>query len=101
MGQLIEVEPVVLGDVAIFDTDRSLSGQDGETYTSLAAAQAVDTYPAMAAAALFEHDAGLVSVYVYSNTISVRRSGQWSDEQAAAAADVIRNFLVFYEENRD
>ena len=101
MGQLIEVEPVVLGDVAIFDTDRSLSGQDGETYTTLEAAQANDTFPAMAAAALFEHDSSLASVYVYSNTISVKRAGRWSDEQAADAAEVIRNFLVFYEENRD
>lgn len=101
MGQLIEVRAVVLGDVAIFDTDRSLSGQDGETFTSVDGARAGDTYPALVAAALFEHDAALVSVYVYSNTISVKRSGQWSDEQAAEASDVIRNFLVYYEENRD
>lgn len=101
MGQLIEVEPVRLGNVVIFDTDRSLSGQDGETFTDAESAASAGTFPGLVAEALFAHDASLVSVYVYSNAISVRRSGDWTDAQTDEAGEVIRNFLVHYEENRD
>ena len=101
MGQLIEVEHVVLGDVAIFDTDRSLSGQDGETFGSAGEGRDSGTFPGQAADAIFSADDATSSVYVYSNTISVKRRGGWSDDSATAAASVIRNFLVHYDENRE
>ena len=101
MGQLIEVEHVVLGNVAIFDTDRSLSGQDGESFFDAEAAATSETFPALVAAALYAHDPQLSSVYVYSNAISVKRSSDWSDAQASEAGEVIRNFLVHYDENRE
>ena len=101
MGLLIEVQKVVLGNVAIFDTDRSLSGQDGETFSDAASAGDATTFPGQVASALFGHDETISTVYVYSNTISVTRSGDWSDAQAGDAAEVIRNFLTYYEENRD
>jgi len=34
MGQLIEVTATDLGSVAIFDLDRSLTGQDGKAFKS-------------------------------------------------------------------
>lgn len=98
MGQLIEVETVRLGAVTIFDTDRSLTGQDGETY---ARGEAGPTFGAAAAAAVFDADPNVSSVYVYSNTLSVSRAGDWTDESAANVAAAIRNFLTFYDENRD
>lgn len=100
MGQLIEVEATKMGNVAIFDTDRSLSGQDGETYTSEVDAADVDTFPAALARALFAHDPSLSSVFVYSNTVSIGRSAEWNDDAMSDMAEVIRNFLVYYEENR-
>ena len=101
MGQLIEVESLVLDDVAIFDTDRSLSGQDGETFNSTSDATDSGTFSGVVAEALFAHDSAYTSIYVYSNAISVKRSGGWTDETASSAADVIRNSLVHYDENRD
>ena len=98
MGQLIEVEPVRLGTVTIFDTDRSLSGQDGETYQR---GETGTTFPAQVAAAIFEADPTVASVYVYSNTISVTGSGEWTDESVAALASAIKNFLIYYDENRE
>ena len=100
MGQLIEVDRLVLGDVAVFDTDRSLSGQEGETYTGPAAADASDTFPGQVASALFAELPSIVSVYVFSNTISVRNPGGWGEDQADAAAGIIRNSLVYYASNR-
>lgn len=100
MGQVIEVEPVALGNVAIFDTDRSLTGQVGETYRSAAEARTRTTLPAKLAERIFEHDSTVSSVYVYSNTISVSRPSEWSQDDIDELASVIRNFLVYYEENR-
>ena len=100
MGQLIEVDRLVLGDVAVFDTDRSFSGQEGETYAGAAAAEASGTFPGLVASALFAEFPSIVSVYVFSNTISVRNRGGWAEEQADAAAGIIRNSLVHYAANR-
>ena len=100
MGQLIEVDHLLLGDVAVFDTDRSLSGQEGETYANAAAAAASSTFPGRVATALFATVPSIMSVYVFSNTVSVRRSGGWTDEQASGAAAIIRNSLVHYVQNR-
>lgn len=100
MGQLIEVDRLVLGDVAVFDTDRTFSGQEGETYTTAAAADASGTYPGLVARALFAEFPSIVSVYVFSNTVSVRNPEGWDDEQADAAAGIIRNSLVYYASNR-
>jgi hypothetical protein len=97
VGQLIEVQAVRLGAVTIFDTDRSLSGQDGETYRR---GDTGTTFPAKAAAAIFAADPAVASVYVFSNTLSVARDGEWSDESVTALSSAIRNFLAFYEENR-
>lgn len=100
MGQLIEVDRLLLGDVAVFDTDRSLSGQEGETYASAAAADASNTFPGRVASALFAEFPSIVSVYVFSNTISVRTSDGWAEEQADVATGIIRNSLVHYASNR-
>lgn len=100
MGQLIEVEHLVLGDVALFDTDRSFSGQEGETYSDGATAAASSTYPGRVAAALFAAVPSLLSVYVFSNTVSVTRTGGWSTDHLGTAGEVIRNSLIHYESNR-
>ena len=57
MGQHITVSaPSVIGDIAVFDTDRSLSGQDGIGFTSADEATATDTFPGRLAARLFAAD---------------------------------------------
>ena len=99
MGQPIEVtEPTVLEAVAVFDTDRSLSGQDGESFSP--AASSGDTFPAELARRIFAADSAADHVYVFSNTISVRRTGGWDDERLAATHGLITDFFVFYGENK-
>lgn len=98
MGQPIEVaEPTVLDAVAVFDTDRSLSGQDGESFSPADASG--DTFPAELARRIFAADSGADHVFVFSNTISVRRP-EWDDATLAATHRLITDFFVFYEENR-
>ncbi|MGH9168519.1 MAG: hypothetical protein ACRD02_11915 [Acidimicrobiia bacterium] len=100
MGQLIRVASVPMGDLAVFDTDRSITGQDGHEYGSLEEARAGQTFPSELAARLFEADGEVGHVYVLFNQVVVRRSGPWEEEALEGAAEVIRTFFVFYEQNK-
>ena len=100
MGQTIEVTSVLMGEVALFDTDRTMTGQDGRGFDSVAATSGDTTTAARLAAALFQGDPAINRVYVLSNQVTVRQTGEWSDETAAAAAGVVRDFFIFYDENR-
>lgn len=94
MGQNIEVESRVFGDVAIFDTDRSITGQDGHSYDAPTSDQ---TPPGILATSLFGADPAIDHVHVLSNTVSVRRIGGWAEESVAAASGIISDLFVFYE----
>lgn len=96
MGQVINVTSTVIGDTAIFDADRSLSGQDGGSYDSATATEGDDTFGAALAAQLFESDPLIAHVFVASNAIVVRRKSGWDDAGLGTAAAVIRHFFVFY-----
>ncbi len=101
VGQPIKIlGTTLLGEVAIFDTDRSFGGMDGETYETLAEARAASTYPAELAERLMLSDGSIRLVYVYSNALSVSRAGGWADSSAEAVANEIANFFVVYTENK-
>lgn len=98
MGQTIEIwDADVVGDVLLVSTDRSLTGQDGETYMPGHPIEPGATFPAHLAARLFESDPGIDHVYVMSNVLSVRRREEWDDASVAAARDVVSSFFRFYE----
>ncbi len=97
MGQHIVVqEPIVDGDVAVFVTDRNLSGADGVRFESAADAEAGTSVPAKLAARLFGIDPGMRHVYVAANHIVVRRVVGWDDARVDDAVRVVEEFFVFY-----
>ena len=96
MGQTIEVATTLVGESAIFSTDRSITGQDGVSYVTAAAAEADDRFPGRLASELFDAVDGLTSVFVASNQVVVTRNGGWDDDTSAAAASVIQDFFLFY-----
>ena len=96
MGQTITVESSIVGDVAVFDTNRSLTGQDGGEFADGAAAAAAEGFDAELAARLFAEDGSLRHVYVLSNALTVQREGGWDEAAVARATSVIREFFVFY-----
>ncbi len=97
MGQQMTVSPLAVGDVAIFDTNRSITGQDGATYAAAEAAPAGDDFGAQLAARLFASDGAIDHVFVQSNVATVKRPGGWDDQSLQAAAGVIARFFVFYD----
>lgn len=99
MGQPIEVaDPTVLDTVAVFDTDRSLSGQDGESFSPGFSGE--ETFPAELAQRIFEADPAADHIYVFSNTVSVRRPAGWDQTSLSDMRRLIADFFVFYDENK-
>lgn len=96
MGQAITVESIVAGGSAIFDANRSISGQDGHAYTSAAEAAEDDGFPAKLAGEIFAIDSRVTSVYAGSNGIVVVREGGWDETSVGAVGSVIEDFFVFY-----
>lgn len=97
MGQKIEIaSSVTIGDVAVFDTDRSLTGQDGERYRSDGEAEARSTVPAGLARRLFSADQAVRSVYVTSNIVTIERDGGWDDTTLDQTGALISNLFLFY-----
>jgi ferredoxin--NADP+ reductase len=93
MGQKIKVTATALGDVAIFDLDRSLTGQDGVSFPT---SPRGDTLVEILARHLWDADEGVTHVYVLSNTVSVRRRSNWGETTIETASDVISNLFIHY-----
>ncbi len=94
MGQKIDVTSIVLDDIAIFDTDRSITGQEGHSYSG--PTEDSDP-PAVLANRLFAFNPAIDHVHVLSNTVSVRRPGGWPEDLLSGASVVVSNLFVFYE----
>lgn len=99
MGQVINVTKVtVIGDAAVFDSDRSISGQDGKGFSSGADAAEDPTFAAQLAEAIFGADEAVLNVHVASNSVVVKRQGGWDEGASAATSRVVRDFFVFYDD---
>jgi ferredoxin--NADP+ reductase len=94
MGQKITVSAIPIGDVAVFDLDRSLTGQDGVTFLEPPAGS---TPPETLARRLWESDDRLQSVYVLSNTVSIRREADWKKDEVDSVSDIIANLFIHWE----
>lgn len=94
MGQLIQVDASPIGRVALFSTDRSLTGQDGVSISS-GTADGADP-PHELARRLFAADRLIDHVHVLSNTVSVRRRQTWDHEAVDIAKEVIANLFIHY-----
>jgi hypothetical protein len=92
MGQTVTIRDVaLLGDTLLVDTDRSFTGQDGQTLTPDFTG---DSVLGRLAAALFGLGVGIDHVHVLQNTISVRGSSAWDqaaiDRVRMATGDLLR-----------
>lgn len=96
MGQSVEIkDTVTLGDVLLIDTDRSLTGQDGQ---AMAPGTVGHGFPGRLAARLFALDLGIDHVFVLQNTVTVRRPEGWDEASAGLVTDVANGFLRYYDE---
>lgn len=98
MGQVIEVSAVTLGNVALFETDRSITGQDGHQFSEVS--ERSDP-PAILANRLLSAIATANSVHVLSNTVTVRLTTDWTEDLLADATDIIAGLFVHYEDQSE
>lgn len=96
MGQSITVEAKPAEGFCVFTTDRSLSGQDGISFSSPAEADGIAGFPAELAVRLFSSDDAIDHVYVASNDVVVRRTTQWGEASVESAARIIEGLFRFY-----
>ncbi len=102
MGQTIEINrTTVIDKILMIDTDRTLAGQDGETYGGVEAAKRSETFPGRLAVRIFETDPDIDHVFVMSNQVSLRRFAGWSDSQAATTTNVVTEFFRVYPDADD
>jgi ferredoxin/flavodoxin---NADP+ reductase len=97
MGQPIEVERRVQGEVAVFTGNRSLTGQDGAGYHPGDSVTDNGKLSAEVARRFFELDPAIDYVYVANNNVMARRPGGWNEAALDAAGDALRRFFVFYD----
>ena len=97
MGQTIQIRDAnVVAEMLLVSTDRSLTGQDGETYTPADSITVDAIFPAQLALRLFQSDPSIDHVYVMSNVLSIRRPGGWDEASIASTNEVVANFFLFY-----
>ena len=97
MGQPMQVfSTTVVDSIAMFATDRGVTGQEGVSVAR--DAEATGEFPSELAAEIFATDDGIDHVFVASNQVVVRRSGDWDDALLDSVAAVITGFFVFYDE---
>ena len=100
MGQTIEINGnTVIDRVLMIDTDRTLAGQDGESYGTVEAARRSTTFPARLAARILDADSAIDHVFVMSNQVSVRRPGGWDGASVAAVSALIAEFFRVYSDS--
>ena len=99
MGQTVIIrDHVTVGEVLVVTTDRSFTGQDGQTITPDSPGSAV---PGALAESLFQLEVGIEHVYVLQNTITIRRSEPWDEDAAARVLEVTTLFLRHYEDSEE
>ena len=98
MGQTIEVQAQQVDTVVIFDTDRSITGQDGSSYTSadLPDHDSAAPFPARLAARLFAGLDDVDHVFVASNQVVVKRDVGWTEDTIDTATEIISQFFRYY-----
>ena len=84
-----------MGDVMIIDTDRSFTGQDGQT---ISPGKLGNGAPGLLAARLYALGLGIDHVHVQQNSVTVRRPGGWDPETRDLVVAVAGSFLRFYDE---
>ncbi len=93
MGQRIEVAAETHGDIAVFATDRTITGQDAGVFGR---AGPFEGFGGVVAERLFHADPAIEHVFAQFNVVSVRRNGGWDDGTLERASEEISGVFVVY-----
>ena len=101
MGQAIQIKGAsTIGEVTVFELNRSLTGQAGESYDGPESAELVNTLPGVLARRLFGAIPTVDHVYAAGSLVSVRDSAAWASDAREKVEYELRNFFTHWDENR-
>ena len=98
MGQSISVTSKPVAGYCVFTTDRVLTGQDGERFSSADQAVGAEGFSADLASRLFAADDAVQNVFVASSEVIVGREVGWDSAAVDSASAIIKNLHRFYNE---
>jgi ferredoxin/flavodoxin---NADP+ reductase len=94
MGQPITVAVTAMHETAIFDLDRSLTGQDGMSFQ--APPHDGDDRPPARLARMLLADQQTTGVHILSNLVTVTRRTAWEQDDLDTTARLISNLFLYY-----
>jgi hypothetical protein len=92
VGQRIEVAADAHGEIAVFSTDRTITGQDA---TVIERGGPYEGFEGAVAERLYQ-DPAINHVFVQFNVVTVRRSGGWDSGSLERASEQISGFFLVY-----
>ena len=93
MGQRIQATATILDNVAVLETDRTLTGQDGKGYSHPSETRSPS---GLLANRLREADPAIGHIHILSNMISIARDGGWGPGDLERALGVVSGLFEFY-----
>ncbi len=93
MGQRIHAKATILDNVAILETDRTLTGQDGKGYSQPSEILSPD---GLLANRLRAADPSIGHIHILSNMLSIVRDGGWDPSDVDRAMEVVSGLFEFY-----
>ena len=100
MGQKIELKTTKFNKNIIFDLNRSLSGQDGETYHNIAHASLSNEVSAQLALKLFQFSNEIENIFIQSNVVTMN----FYSNIGTAVSEYekqIEDFFLFYKDEEE
>ena len=100
MGQKIELKTTKFNKNIIFDLNRSLSGQDGETYHNIAHASLSNEVSAQLALKLFQFSNEIENIFIQSNVVTIN----FYNNIGTAVSEYekqIEDFFLFYKDEEE
>jgi ferredoxin--NADP+ reductase len=96
LGQSIVVETQVIGNVAVLTGNRSLTGQDGEAFSSPGDGDMAGTSASLLAARLFDGDPAIDHVFAQMHVVVVRRNEGWDATSLKGATRTFETLFVYW-----
>lgn len=97
MGQVIEVKTTKLNKTIIFDLNRSVSGQEGMTFSNISEASLISDVSGKLALKLFQDIEDIETIFIQSNIVTVNFHRNIGND-ASEVENTLKNFFIFYKD---
>ena len=97
MGQIIDVNLIHIGKQVILDLNRSISSQEGISYSNIAEASLDRTFCGDLALQLFQRFETINSIYIQSNIVTISFSHNLGTD-TEHIKELVSQFFIYYQD---